>query len=79
MAGWAAISAGNLPDLELPEIVRSVVIAADNDKVGLNAANAAAHRFIREGRRVQIRKPPGGVNDFNDHLLLRMSCGRRRN
>jgi hypothetical protein len=69
LPGWAALSAGNLKrHLELPPLVRRVVIAADNDMPGLAAANAAADRFRREGRAVRIIKPKR-VKDFNDLLL----------
>jgi hypothetical protein len=68
LPGWSAISAGNLRHVELPEIVREVVIAADNDAVGERAAIAAARRFRREGRIARILKPVG-CKDFNDLLL----------
>jgi hypothetical protein len=71
-ADWscaAAVSAGNLPRLELPPEVRTVIVAADNDKAGRQAANEAACRFLREGRDARIAYPPGGFKDFNDALL----------
>jgi hypothetical protein len=71
-AGWsyaAAVSAGNLPNLELPVAVRTVVIAADNDEPGRRAANEAACRFISEGRDGRIAYPPDGAKDFNEALL----------
>jgi putative DNA primase/helicase len=71
-ADWsyaAAVSAGNLPHLELPSEVRTVVIAADNDDAGRKAANEAACRFIREGRNGRIAYPPEGFKDFNEALL----------
>jgi putative DNA primase/helicase len=71
-ADWtyaAAVSAGNLPNLELPPEVRTVIVAADNDKAGRQAATEAACRFIREGRDGRVAYPPGGFKDFNDALL----------
>jgi hypothetical protein len=71
-ADWsyaAAVSAGNLLCLELPPEVRTVIVAADNDKAGRQAANKAACRFLREGRDARIAYPPGGFKDFNDALL----------
>ena len=70
LPGWAAISASNLRHVELPEMVRQVVIAADNDRAGLDAAQATAQRFRREGRQVVIKKPKN-FNDFNDLLLAK--------
>jgi putative DNA primase/helicase len=62
---WAALSAGGMRSLVLPENVLEVVIAADPDPVGIMAAHAAARRWICEGRRVSIVRPPLG-RDFND-------------
>jgi putative DNA primase/helicase len=71
-ADWsyaAAVSAGNLPHVELPVAVRTVIIAADNDEAGRKAANEAACRFLREGRDGRIAYPPEGFKDFNEALL----------
>ncbi len=66
LPAWAAISCGNLGrGLVLPDRVRSVVIAADADEPGRNAAREAWHRWHAEGRRVRIMVPTG-VGDFND-------------
>jgi phage/plasmid primase-like uncharacterized protein len=62
---WAALSAAGIRSLILPETVREVVIATDPDPVGIMAAHAAARRWISEGRRVSIARPPLGC-DFND-------------
>jgi hypothetical protein len=70
--GWsyaAAVSAGNLPHLELPPEVRTVIVAADNDEAGRRAANEAACRFVREGRDGRVAWPPSGFKDFNGALL----------
>ena len=67
---WAALSAGGLQALLLPPEVREVLIAADRDLVGLNAAQIAAARWHHEKRVVRIVNPPEGY-DFND--LGRMS------
>jgi putative DNA primase/helicase len=64
---WAALSAGGIRNLVLPEIVREVVIAADPDPVGLIAARAAARRWLAQGRSVRIARPPLN-SDFNDLL-----------
>ena len=68
---WAAISAGNLAKgLLLPRDARSVVVAADPDLAGEQAATAAALRWSAEGRTVRIARPDG-PGDFNDLLLMR--------
>jgi hypothetical protein len=68
---WAALSSGNLAQIALPpvSVTTEVVIFADRDEAGIKAAEAAATRLLREGRRVRIAKPPDGFNDFNDLLL----------
>jgi putative DNA primase/helicase len=62
---WAALSANGMKKLLLPPEVREVVIAADADETGLEAAEEAASRWHAEGRKVRIIKPPEGL-DFND-------------
>jgi len=64
---WCAISASNLPLIELPAVVREVIICADADEPGEKAAHDTAQRFLREGRKVRIARPEAGL-DFNDHL-----------
>ena len=70
LPGWSAVSAGNLANVELPEIVREVIILADNDTPGIRAAVRAAQQFLRQGRQASVVKP-SEHNDFND--LLRAS------
>jgi putative DNA primase/helicase len=66
--GWAALSTSGLRTLELPCEVREVIVLADGDKPGEAAANGAALRWTREGRRVRIARAPHGA-DFNDMLV----------
>ncbi len=70
LATWAAMFAGNILALELPglPLAGDLVIAADHDEngVGQKAAEAAAERWTREGRRVRIALPPRAGMDFND-------------
>lgn len=69
LPAWAAINAGNLArGLLLPPEVRAVVIAADPDPVGRDAAAAASTRWQSEGRRVRIATPDQPGRDFNDVL-----------
>lgn len=67
---WAALSTSGLRTLDLPPAVRDLVVLADGDDPGEAAAQNCAWRWKREGRRVRIARPPGGM-DFNDLLLLR--------
>ena len=67
---WAALSTSGLKALDLPDIVQDIIIAADRDDNGAGeiAAEAAAERWVSEGRRVRIALPPNDHNDFNDAL-----------
>ncbi len=65
---WAALSTSGLRSVILPPATTVVTIAADGDKAGEVAAQAAARRLIAEGRTVKIARPPQGM-DFNDLLL----------
>jgi putative DNA primase/helicase len=67
---WAALSTSGLRTLDLPDDVRDVIVLADGDEAGEAAARGAALRWKREGRRVRIAFPSGGM-DFNDMLLGR--------
>jgi Toprim domain len=67
---WAALGAGNLAHIVLPDIVREVIIGADHDanSVGLHAAYKAADRLIAQERKVRIALPSQRGHDFNDIL-----------
>jgi putative DNA primase/helicase len=73
---WAALSAAGLRKLEIPEQVKEVVVLADADLPGEEAAQYAARRWVREGRRVRIARPPKG-QDFNDLLLSGLQTTER--
>lgn len=68
--GWAALSAGGIERLILPDEARDIVIAADHDAngVGERAARKAALRWAAEGRRVRLVIPDRIGADFNDLL-----------
>jgi len=74
--GWAALSTSGLKTLVLPRLVEEVVILADADDPGEDAAQDAAGRWTRDGRRVRIARPPYGYNDFNDVLMYSASLRR---
>jgi hypothetical protein len=67
---WAALSAGGIKNLILPPEATHIVICADHDEngVGERAARDAATRWLAEGRRVRVAKPPELGSDFNDVL-----------
>lgn len=64
---WAALSTSGMKALRLPPEVHEVVILADGDEPGQEAAQAAAARFTSEGRLVSTADPGAGL-DFNDLL-----------
>jgi putative DNA primase/helicase len=68
LPAWAALSAGNMAKgLVLPQEARRVVIAADPDEAGRQAARDAWTRWTAEGREVRVAVP-NGAGDFNDLL-----------
>jgi putative DNA primase/helicase len=68
---WAALSAGGVRKVVLPPEATMVLICADNDenRVGQDAAEDAADRFLAEGRRVRVAMPPDPDTDVNDLLM----------
>jgi len=71
---WAALSASNMVNLELPILANSgldgkhdIIIAADGDNTGKWAAELLAKRLIDDGYCVAIASAPAG-KDFNDLL-----------
>jgi hypothetical protein len=66
-AAWAALSTSGLRCLDLPPEIREVIVLADGDAPGEAAAQQCARRWMREGRRARIARPPRGM-DFNDLL-----------
>ena len=70
-AVWSTLSAPGFKSLILPRDAADILIAADNDAPGEAAAQDAARRWIAEGRRVSIARPPAEFNDFNDVLQAR--------
>lgn len=63
---WAAVSAGGLAAVEIPAGVGQVVIAADADAAGLEAARKLARRLLAEGRKVRMAVPPRNGADWLD-------------
>ena len=67
---WATLGTAGLRAVELPPLplASEVVIGANADDAGREAALAAVQRFRSEGRRTRLMFPPDGLNDFNDAL-----------
>jgi phage/plasmid primase-like uncharacterized protein len=72
----AAVSLGNMANITLPTAIGTIIIAAQNDAPGSSAARALDRviaKFLAEGRRVKIARPPPDIKDLND--LLQASRG----
>ena len=70
MHGWSAASDTNLADhMQLPGIVKEVIIFVDNGKPGVKAAHETAWRWQRDGIHTRVADPPEGYSDFNDLLM----------
>lgn len=67
-AVWCVTGEGNMASLVLPQGVRSVTVAADNDASGAEHARRAAEAFALEGRTARIFRPLTGYKDFNSEL-----------
>jgi hypothetical protein len=67
---WACLGAGRMASVAIPDMVRRLIIFADDDPPGRQAAERTAerHRHIS----VEIHLPPAG-KDWNDALMLRRS------
>lgn len=63
---WASVSATGLERAQLPPEVLEVLIAADHDKAGLEAARKLARRLLSEGRKVRLATPPKPGEDWLD-------------
>jgi DNA primase len=64
---WAALSAGNMARAVVPERFRSVLIVADADAIGTEAAVTLARRLRAEGREARVLAP-ATAKDANDVL-----------
>ena len=71
---WATIAALFMKEVVLPHEVKEVVIAADHDRAGIDAAHALARRLLREGREVRLAVPPEEGEDWLD-VLVRVKSG----
>lgn len=67
LPGAAALSATNLSKIDPPKC-SEVIIAADADKAGMDAAEQLADRLTSAGHKVRIAAPATPGNDWNDEL-----------
>jgi hypothetical protein len=76
MPSWAAICTSGMRSIVLPPLPMAAVVhlLVDLDAAGEEAAEAAAARLDREGRKVRLARPTTG-KDFND--ALRGGCNAR--
>ena len=65
---WATIAAPFMKEVALPPEVKEVVVAADHDPAGIDAAKSLARKLLQEGRRVRIAVPPEEGEDWLDTL-----------
>ena len=63
---WATCSAGGMARLIVPPDVRLVIICADHDPAGLDAARTLARRLLTEQRRVKMLTPDTPGADWAD-------------
>jgi putative DNA primase/helicase len=63
---WSTICAGGMARLIVPAEVQLVVICADHDAAGLDAAQTLARRLLAEQRRVKILTPATPSADWAD-------------
>jgi hypothetical protein len=74
---WATIAALFMKEVVLPHEVKEVVIAADHDRAGIDAAHALARKLLREGREVRLAVPPEEGDDWLD-VLVKSGAGSGR-
>jgi putative DNA primase/helicase len=75
---WATIAAPFMKEVVVPGEAKEVVIAADHDRAGIDAAHALARRLLREGREVRLAVPPVEGDDWLD-VLVRVKDGAAPN
>jgi hypothetical protein len=63
---WVTLGTSGLRGIIVPQTVRTIVLAVDNDQAGIEAAQEATARFLKEGRTVKQVLPPENCKDFND-------------
>ena len=69
---YAALSAGGMSKLKLPEIRGQLMIFADGDKMGMTAAYELGERASLQGWNASTMLPPKD-QDWNDELIAGLS------
>lgn len=65
---WVSLGTGMMPEMALPDEVRSVVIAGQNDAPGRAVAQAASRAMAERGLSVTTMFPDPRFKDWNDQL-----------
>jgi hypothetical protein len=65
---WVALGTANLGQVQLPPFVSEVIIAADHDDPGMNAAMEAIATYGAHGCQVRVVSPRTEYMDWNDVL-----------
>jgi|GEM_PF-770139 len=65
---WVAGGAGFLSTMRIPDTVKRLIVAADNDEAGERAARQTADLHSFGNRQCWIRRPSPAFKDFNDEL-----------
>lgn len=72
---WVALGTGGLAYVALPETVREVILAGDNNAPGRAAVTRAEEAYSAQNRLTSPRFPPEAFEDFNDQLRdIRMAA-----
>ncbi len=64
---WAVLGTSGFKNVEIPENIKQVILAPDNDEAGQAVIQEAAHRLAGQGREVRAAKLPSG-KDWCDVL-----------
>ena len=68
-AVWVSAGTSNMTAMEVPAEVAEVIVGADADPAGEQAARVAAERFAAQGRVARIVRPLPPHKDFNAELM----------
>lgn len=67
-AVWCGLGTAFLREIQFPPVVRSVVVAGQNDDAGKSAAVAASEAIAARGLHVKTTFPSARYKDWNDEL-----------
>jgi hypothetical protein len=65
---WATVDAGNMRTMPVLDGIESLVVIADHDLAGLDAARAVARRWRDAGREVRVLCSPTTAHDVADEV-----------